>query len=149
MTQSNLFSQHHNKTNLMIFFDLSADRWRLNLKNESNSYLHATIVNGYKQDKAFFIVQTPMAACIRNLWKIIFDYQVSVVVQLTELREKGKEVCACYWPTSTQRRVKFGDYEVELVNESPCCNFNRRTISVVELKVKCHQTMRIRRPSLI
>ena len=113
------------------------DRWRLGLSSEFSSYLHATIANGYKQQKAFILAQTPLPATIRNLWKVIYDSNVSAIVQLTELREEGKEVCTQYWPEKKGQLREFKEFEVDLISEEEAlAGFSVRNLSVLEEKVR-------------
>ncbi len=112
-----------------------ADRWRVNLRKEYNSYLHAIHVNGYKDKKVFLIAQTPMAPTIRNLWKVIYDSEVAVIIQLTDMRENGEEVCAQYWPSRKGEVQQWKEYSVDLVNQQEHPGYIVRTLSVFEQSV--------------
>ena len=121
----------------LVLLLFPVDRWRLGLSNEFSSYLHATIANGYKQQRAFILAQTPLPATIRNLWKVIYDSNVSAIVQLTELREEGKEVCTQYWPKKKGQLREFKDFEVDLISEEEAlAGFTVRNLSVLEFKVR-------------
>ena len=45
---------------------------------------------GYKQDKAFIVAQSPMQNTMRDFWKMMVDRQCACVVMLCELEEGGQ-----------------------------------------------------------
>lgn len=85
---------------------LPADRYRAILNGMNPDYIHAVMVNGYKSLQAFIIAQTPLPSTVGNFWKLISDRKVGVVVQLTALKEGGREVCAPYWPALGQEELR-------------------------------------------
>ena len=60
----------------------------------TKSLVHA---QGYKQQRAFIIAQSPMQSTARDFWKVIYDKKCGVIVMLCNLMEDGKvtSVCAC------------------------------------------------------
>ena len=56
-----------------------------------------TYTQGYKQQRAFIIAQSPMQSTVRDFWKVIYDKKCGVIVMLCDLREDGKvtSVCVC------------------------------------------------------
>ncbi len=92
-------------------------------------------MNGYNQHKAFIIAQTPMAITIRNLWKVIYDSEVAAIIQLTDLKENDKEVCAQYWPARQGDKQQWKEYSVDFVSQQEHNGYNVRILSVLEQKV--------------
>ena len=45
---------------------------------------------GYKQQKAFIIAQSPMQSTIRDFWKMIHDRKCGVIIMLCDLVENGQ-----------------------------------------------------------
>ena len=45
---------------------------------------------GYVNKKAYIIAEGPMPTTIRNMWKVIFDYDCSAIVMLSEIIEDRK-----------------------------------------------------------
>ncbi len=50
----------------------------------------ATIIQGYKQKKAYIIAEGPMESTARNMWKVICDRKCGTMVMLSNLSENGK-----------------------------------------------------------
>jgi protein tyrosine phosphatase len=108
---------------------LPGDRWRVVLKGETEDYIHAVAVNGYKQQRAFIIAQSPMQSTCRDFWKMIHDRKCGVIVMLCDLVEAGQEECHRYWCNTGA--VAFGEYCVDLLVEEQQEGFIIRTLSVV------------------
>ena len=45
---------------------------------------------GYKQQRAFIIAQSPMESTARDFWKMIYDRKCGVIVMLCDLMEDGE-----------------------------------------------------------
>jgi protein tyrosine phosphatase len=117
---------------------LPGDRWRVVLKGETEDYIHAVAVNGYKQQRAFIIAQSPMQSTARDFWKMVYDRKCGVVVMLCDLVETGKETCHQYWPSSGSLTV--GEFTVELIQEEKLSGFSIRNFGVYNEKSnKSHQ----------
>ena len=50
---------------------------------------------GYKQQRAFIIAQSPMESTARDFWKMVYDRKCGVIVMLCDLVEDGKVLCVC------------------------------------------------------
>ena len=48
------------------------------------------IIQGYKQQRAFIIAQSPMESTARDFWKMIYDRKCGVIVMLCDLVEDGE-----------------------------------------------------------
>ena len=58
------------------------------------------------------------------------------MVQLTGLREGGKDVCAQYWPSEdTQRQRSFGEFHIQLENEERLEGHTIRNFTLTRDKV--------------
>ncbi|CAI8028519.1 Receptor-type tyrosine-protein phosphatase alpha [Geodia barretti] len=121
---------------------LPGDRWRVVLKGETEDYIHAVAVNGYKQQRAFIIAQSPMQSTARDFWKTVYDRKCGVLVMLCDLVESGKDVCYKYWPSSGVQQV--GEYTIDMLGEEKLEGFTIRTFGVLHKKTnKSHQVQQI------
>ena len=50
----------------------------------------AIFLQGYKQQRAFIIAQSPMQLTARDFWKMVYDRKCGVIVMLCDLVESGK-----------------------------------------------------------
>ena len=101
----------------------AGDQWRVVLRGDKVDYIHAVFVNvkssmfftdcgiyrcivakvlylnvqGYKQQRAFIIAQSPMESTARDFWKMVHDRKCGVVVMLCDLVENGEvNICVCF-----------------------------------------------------
>ena len=87
------------------------DAWRVTLRGDLQTYIHAVFVNvctpfgdtfisstafffsylqGYKQQRAFIMAQSPMESIARDFWKMVHDRKCGVIVMLCDLVENGQ-----------------------------------------------------------
>ena len=98
---------HRYSATLCISISISADKWRVALRGERNDYIHAVFVHvticdktcrtssncyaqGYKQQRAFIIAQSPMESTARDFWKMVIDRKCGVIVMLCDFVEDGE-----------------------------------------------------------
>ena len=87
----------------------------MTLRGDLQTYIHAVFVNvctplgdtllnftncifvsqGYKQQRAFIIAQSPMESTARDFWKMVHDRKCGVIVMLCDLVE-DKQVATLY-----------------------------------------------------
>ena len=58
---------------------------KLVYRTSSNCY-----AQGYKQQRAFIIAQSPMESTARDFWKMVTDRKCGVIVMLCDLVEDGE-----------------------------------------------------------
>ena len=73
---------------------LSGNKFR----SESSAYINANFVRGFKRDQEFIATQGPLPSTVEDFWWMIWQENVSIVVMLTQIRERNKTVCEKYWP---------------------------------------------------
>ena len=59
--------------------------------NNGKSIIYTSCTQGYRENKAFIIAQSPMEHTARDFWKMIVDYKVPAIVMLCGL-EEGRKV---------------------------------------------------------
>ena len=64
---------------------------------------------------------------------MIMEHNCSVIVMLTNLEEKGKEMCYRYWPT--EKSVRYYYYVIEPVSETRHTHFYIREFKVTDARV--------------
>ena len=86
------------------------------------SWIHIPI------ERAFISAQAPLRNTIDDFWTMCFDYNITTVIMLCQLKEKGKEKCVEYWDpekkddifTSTTDNYEYNfkiTYTSEEINE--------------------------------
>ncbi|XP_066925636.1 receptor-type tyrosine-protein phosphatase S-like [Clytia hemisphaerica] len=74
-------------------------RVKLKTLNDINSnYVNASFIHGYRKPNTYIASQGPNQASMNDFWQMIWEQEVSVIVMATNLVEKNKKKCECYWP---------------------------------------------------
>jgi netrin-G3 ligand len=79
-----------------------------------SDYINASYIDGYKAKNVFIATQGPMKNTLDDFWKMIYEQQVSIIVMMTKLEEKGQNFCTQYWPELVGTSSTFGSATVEL-----------------------------------
>ncbi|XP_022089248.1 receptor-type tyrosine-protein phosphatase F-like isoform X2 [Acanthaster planci] len=89
-----------------------------------SDYINASYINGYKQEAQYIACQGPTKASVVDMWRMLWQEQVGIIVMLTNLVENGKVKCEKYWPDSLQ---KYADFTVTNISEEVLTNYVVRT----------------------
>ncbi|PIK57538.1 putative receptor-type tyrosine-protein phosphatase mu-like [Apostichopus japonicus] len=64
-----------------------------NVGENYNNYINASFLNGYKKKRDFFIAtQMPLKNTILDFWRLVWDYECSVIIMLNELDDKSQNI---------------------------------------------------------
>ena len=78
--------------------------------NESGSdYINANYVDGYKQPKAFIFSQGPLPRTFSDIWQLVWEQQVMVIVMTTKTIERHRTKCGQYWPEDVGESLIIGE----------------------------------------
>lgn len=98
---------------------LPETRVHLTVKDGDNlsDYINANYVRGPKgSEKLYIACQAPMEATVEDFWRMVWEQNSKVIIQLTDLQENGVEKCADYLPPNevTDNLRLFGDFQITL-----------------------------------
>ncbi|CAG2232470.1 unnamed protein product [Mytilus edulis] len=77
-----------------------------------NEYINAVFLPGYKNSKAFIVTQMPLEDTKVDLWRLVYDYNISSIVMLNQSYD-SRDV---YWPVSGESSVTSGPFIIEQIN---------------------------------
>ncbi|XP_022092211.1 receptor-type tyrosine-protein phosphatase kappa-like [Acanthaster planci] len=85
------------------------------LPNKPNSdYVNASYIDGFDEPRKYIATQGPTKVSVDDMWRMVWQENVSKIVMLTNLRDGVKEKCDKYWPDDT---TTYGNITVRLMNE--------------------------------
>nr|XP_014343789.1 PREDICTED: receptor-type tyrosine-protein phosphatase epsilon [Latimeria chalumnae] len=85
---------------------------------EFTDYINASFIDGYRQKDYFIATQGPLPHTVEDFWRMVWEWKSHTIVMLTELQEREQEKCFQYWPS--EGSVTFGEYTIEIKNDSLC-----------------------------
>ncbi|XP_018616098.1 tyrosine-protein phosphatase non-receptor type 22 [Scleropages formosus] len=82
----------------IVPFDHSRVRLSLSTSPSNNDYINANFIKGVFKEQAYIATQGPLAGTIVDFLRMIWEYNVEVIVMACREFEMGKKKCERYWP---------------------------------------------------
>eukprot|EP00794_Sanderia_malayensis_P007839 gene7839-8688_t len=99
---------------------------------EETDYINASHIDGYRGHGEFIAAQGPTKETVEDFWRMIMEQGCSIIVMLTNLTDRGKEMCYQYWPS--EKAEKYHYYIVEPVTETREANFFIRKFKITDAR---------------
>ncbi|KAJ8040471.1 Receptor-type tyrosine-protein phosphatase T [Holothuria leucospilota] len=101
--------------------------------DEHSDYYNASYIMNQKGKKAFIAAQGPNTASLNDFWRMAWSEEVSTIVMVTNVIEKGKDRCLQYWPDEVGSMKAFGDIKVVLEECTGFADYIIRKLNVIQL----------------
>eukprot|EP00092_Neocalanus_flemingeri_P024839 GFUD01026935.1.p1 GENE.GFUD01026935.1~~GFUD01026935.1.p1 ORF type:complete len:479 (-),score=121.39 GFUD01026935.1:192-1628(-) len=103
--------------------------------SEPSDYINASFISDVilGTSRKYIAAQGPGEETTPAFWSMIWQYDIRVVVMLTNLVEGGGFTCIkcnMYWPESVGDTKRFGDIEVQLFDKAEAPNYIVRKLDV-------------------
>ncbi|XP_062589565.1 phosphatidylinositol phosphatase PTPRQ-like isoform X2 [Saccostrea cucullata] len=119
-----------NRYTNILAFDHSRVKLLPTEDDEGSDYINANYIPGYSSQREYIATQGPLPFTRDDFWRMIWEQNVSIIVMLTQLVERGRRKCDIYWPEATREPVYYGDLVVEIESESTLPDYVLRVMSV-------------------
>ncbi|KAF7695704.1 tyrosine-protein phosphatase non-receptor type 18 [Silurus meridionalis] len=84
----------------------------------SSDYINANFIKGVTGSRRYIATQGPLSNTLVDFWRMIWEYDVKVIVMACREFEMAKKKCEVYWSPLDDSST-FGPFTVSTVEESP------------------------------
>ncbi|KAL8563582.1 hypothetical protein ACOMHN_019320 [Nucella lapillus] len=121
---------------------LPFDRTRVKLITDEDDatadYINASYIPGYSSPREYIATQGPMTSTVNDFWRMIWEQNSCLIVQLSDLQEKGRKggtehmipKVDLYWPQEVNTPVQYGDIIITLTSLSTLNKYTIRNFSI-------------------
>ncbi|KAK2586128.1 hypothetical protein KPH14_001403 [Odynerus spinipes] len=116
-----------NRYSDILPYDFSRVKLEIIDNDPNTDYINASFIKGYSGEDEYIACQGPKEDTTYDFWRMIDQYEVNIIVMLTQLVEKGKVKCHQYYPVI---RETFG-YEnitIRCTSELDFRTYTQRTL---------------------
>ncbi|XP_074833484.1 tyrosine-protein phosphatase non-receptor type 22 [Carettochelys insculpta] len=118
-------------------FDHSRVELSLITSDKDSHYINANFIKGVYGPRAYIATQGPLSTTLLDFWRMIWEYEVVIVVMACMEFEMGKKKCERYW-------VEVGDFPLQCGPFTIACELEEKKNEYVirTLKVTLNKVIR-------
>uniref|UniRef100_A0A8D0CC56 protein-tyrosine-phosphatase n=1 Tax=Salvator merianae TaxID=96440 RepID=A0A8D0CC56_SALMN len=109
-------------------FDHSRVKLTLKTPTQDSDYINANFIKGVHGPKAYVATQGPLANTVIDFWRMIWEYNVAIIVMACREFEMGRKKCERYWPLYGEEGVTFGPFHISCEAEQIRTDYYIRTL---------------------
>ncbi|KAM9686286.1 tyrosine-protein phosphatase non-receptor type 22 isoform 2-T2 [Trichechus inunguis] len=109
-------------------YDHSLVELSLITSDEDSSYINANFIKGVYGPKAYIATQGPLPTTLLDFWRMIWEYNVLIIVMACMEFEMGKKKCERYWAEPGQKQLQVGPFSVSCEAEKRKSDYIIRTL---------------------
>jgi len=86
---------------------------------DGSDYINANFLSGLVKntEKAYIATQGPLPTTINDFWRMVWEQNSSVVLNLTREFENGRQKSERYWPETSKQPFEAADFTISLKEE--------------------------------
>ncbi|XP_028934066.1 tyrosine-protein phosphatase non-receptor type 12 isoform X1 [Ornithorhynchus anatinus] len=109
-------------------FDHSRVKLTLKTPSQESDYINANFIKGVHGPKAYVATQGPLANTVIDFWRMIWEYNVVIIVMACREFEMGRKKCERYWPLYGEEPVTFAPFHISCEAEQARTDYFIRTL---------------------
>ncbi|XP_034019512.1 tyrosine-protein phosphatase non-receptor type 12-like isoform X3 [Thalassophryne amazonica] len=111
-------------------FDHSRVKLAFKTTNQDSDYINANFIKGMDGPEAYIATQGPLPNTVIDFWRMIWEYNVAVIVMACREFEMGRKKCERYFPQLDEQPVSFGPFRISCETEQARTDYFIRTLIV-------------------
>ncbi|GAB1289426.1 Tyrosine-protein phosphatase non-receptor type 12 [Apodemus speciosus] len=109
-------------------FDHSRVKLTLKTPSQDSDYINANFIKGVYGPKAYVATQGPLANTVIDFWRMVWEYNVVIIVMACREFEMGRKKCERYWPLYGEDPITFAPFKISCENEQARTDYFIRTL---------------------
>uniref|UniRef100_A0A8C5LDT8 Tyrosine-protein phosphatase non-receptor type 12 n=1 Tax=Jaculus jaculus TaxID=51337 RepID=A0A8C5LDT8_JACJA len=109
-------------------FDHSRVTLTLKTPSQDSDYINANFIKGVYGPKAYVATQGPLANTVIDFWRMIWEYNVVIIVMACREFEMGRKKCERYWPLNGEDPITFAPFKISCEDEQARTDYFIRTL---------------------
>ncbi|XP_067414867.1 tyrosine-protein phosphatase non-receptor type 22 isoform X2 [Emydura macquarii macquarii] len=111
-------------------FDHSRVELSLITSDKDSHYINANFIKGVYGPRAYIATQGPLSTTVLDFWRMIWEYEVLIVVMACMEFEMGKKKCERYWVEVGNSPLECGPFTITCELEEKKIEYVIRTLKV-------------------
>nr|XP_009670441.1 PREDICTED: tyrosine-protein phosphatase non-receptor type 22 [Struthio camelus australis] len=111
-------------------FDHSRVELSLITSDADSHYINANFIKGVYGPRAYIATQGPLSTTVIDFWRMIWEYEVLIVVMACMEFEMGKKKCERYWAEVGDSSLQRGPFSIACEAEDKKNEYVIRTLKV-------------------
>ncbi|XP_049617642.1 receptor-type tyrosine-protein phosphatase zeta isoform X1 [Syngnathus scovelli] len=108
-------------------------------EGNSSGYINASYVLGHRHNKEFIVSQTPLSSTVEDFWRMIWEHNTRVVVQLSDPHCQSGDRDLCVYRPGEEQIMNFEGFTVTQSMESQACLSNDDKVLVQDVTLESTQ----------
>ncbi|XP_049611170.1 tyrosine-protein phosphatase non-receptor type 12 isoform X2 [Syngnathus scovelli] len=111
-------------------FDHSRVKLTMTTSQDDTDYINASFIKGVTGGKAYIAAQGPLHHTVLDFFRMLWEYDVKVIVMACQEFEMGKKKCERYWPHKEKKSFICGPFIMECDCEEDKGAYLTRTLGL-------------------
>ncbi|XP_054835140.1 tyrosine-protein phosphatase non-receptor type 22 [Eublepharis macularius] len=111
-------------------YDHSRVKLSLITSDKDSHYINANFIQGVYEPRTYIATQGPLSTTVLDLWRMIWEYKVQVVIMACMEFEMGKKKCERYWVEVDESPIQWGPFTVSCEAEEKRNEYTIHTLKV-------------------
>ncbi|XP_012230873.2 receptor-type tyrosine-protein phosphatase H isoform X1 [Linepithema humile] len=116
-----------NRYSDILPYDFSRVKLEVIDNDPNTDYINASFIRGYSGEDEYIACQGPKEETTYDFWRMVDQYNINIIVMLTQLVEKGKEKCHQYYPT-IRETFRYENMTIRCTSELDFRTHTQRTL---------------------
>ncbi|KAI4481601.1 hypothetical protein M0802_013899 [Mischocyttarus mexicanus] len=116
-----------NRYSDILPYDFSRVKLEVIDNDPNTDYINASFIKGYSGEDEYIACQGPKEDTTYDFWRMIDQYEINIIVMLTQLVEKDKIKCHQYYPT-IRETFEYENITIRCKSELDFRTYTQRTL---------------------